>query len=96
MTNASHLSGREIEFLSRCITTKWLELGCILNIAQHEIDDLIVSLHLPKATQKAAKILYFYNEKPDFTREELGKSLEEIHLPDAKEKVVKGELRQFG
>ena len=96
MTNASHLSGREIEFLSRCITTKWLELGRILNIAQHEIDDLIVSLHLPKATQKAAKILHLYNEKPDFTREELGKSLEEIHLPDAKEKVMNGELRQFG
>ena len=93
MTNASHLSGREIEFLSRCITTKWLELGRILNIAQHEIDDLIVSLHLPKATQKAAKILHLYNEKPDFTREELGKSLEEIHLPDAKGKVINREFR---
>ena len=81
--------------LSRCITTQWCELGRILNIAQHQIDDLIVSLHLPKATQKAAKILLLYNEKPDFTREELGKSLEEIHLPDAKEKVMNGELRQF-
>ena len=81
--------------LSRSITTQWCELGRILNIAQHQIDDLIVSLHLPKATQKAAKILHLYNEKPDFTREELGKSLEEIHLPDAKEKVMNGELRQF-
>ena len=95
MTNASHLSGREIEMLSRCIATQWCELARFLNIAQHEIDDLIVSLLHPRATQKAAKILHLYNEKPDFTREELGKSLEEIHLPDAKGKVINGERRQF-
>lgn len=82
------MEGREIEKLAQNITVKWRELGCMLSLPQHEIDDLHFSLNYPNITDKAARILQLYNNKPDSSREELGECLEEIKLPNLKEMVM--------
>ena len=82
------LEGREIEKLAQNITVKWPELASLLNLAQHEIDNLHFSLIYPNITDKAARILQLYNNKPGSSREELIECLEEIKLPQLKEMLI--------
>ena len=82
------MDGREIEKLAQNISVKWRELGGMLNVAQHEIEDLHYSLTHPSMTDKAARILQLYNNKPGSSREELIECLEEIKLPQLKEMLI--------
>ena len=93
VTNTTRLSPREIEKASRKISKEWHSLGGLLNIEQHKMDNILQRFDLRNVTEKAVRILQVYNQRANFTREELGVCLEEVNLTELKDKIIKGELR---
>ena len=91
----THLSPREIERLSTEIIGCWKRLASLLNLPSDETDAISKNQNLyPEEIQKASKMLGLYNNKPYFSREELGKYLEEVGLSNTKTKVLNGTLRK--
>ena len=93
VTNTTRLSPREIEMASRKISSQWDLLGGLLNIEQYQMENIRHRLDLPNVSQKAVQVLHVYNQRANFTREELGACLEEVNLAELKDKIIKGELR---
>ena len=95
VTNTTRLSPREIEMASRKISNQWYSLGGLLNIEQHEMENILHRLDLRKVTEKAVQVLQVYNQRANFTREELGACLKEVNLTELKDEIIKGELRDL-
>ena len=94
VTNTTRLSPREIEMASRKISSQWDLLGGLLNIEQYQLNDIAQRFDLP-VSKKAVQVLHVYNQRADFTREELGVCLREVNLTELKDEIIKGELRNL-
>ena len=79
---------------SRKISNQWHSLGGLLNIEQYQMNDISQRFDLP-VSKKAVQVLHVYNQRADFTREELGVCLREVNLTELKDEIIKGELRNL-
>ena len=95
VTNTTRLSPREIEMASRKISSQWHSLGGLLNIEQHQMENILQQFDLRNVTDKAVRVLQVYNQRANFTREELGACLREVNLTELKDEIIKGELREL-
>ena len=94
-SDTTKMSLPELTRLSIKIATKWKIIACLANLDANEIDSVNINHMLyPELSDKAAKILKMFNEKPDFSRKELGDILEEVGLCQLKDELINGRLRR--
>ena len=87
------LSSREMYRLSRRLVVSWDELAGLLGIETADRNEVRYNDHYYTSHSRAEKILDIFNNMENFSRQELGKRLEEMGQLELKDPVIQGEWR---